>query len=325
MSVVVWFVVGLALAGLYTWYAAIVRRRNRVSEALSGIDVQLQQRHDLIPTCSSSPGVSWTTRKRFSPKSPIYGPGPASRSANVTSRRSPTSSPPRRSSNRELGDCGRSPRTIRSCAPTDRCSRRSARTVRSRPTSPPPAGTTTPRRPILRNSVETFPGQLLKGVAGVTALPPPFEAVASARAPVDASKDPMSAAGPDPRPPDSDRTAAEREEPPWVQGLVTEGFARSEAGMRGVVQRPGRKAALSLWALTTVGVFFAVLVLSIVQSPNLVGVLRGLGAGAFAALLIAAAIGWTLMWAFGLTPAAAAPDMSAPERDRIDARGSCAS
>jgi len=36
-------------AALYIWYAIIVARRNRVSEALAGIDVQLQQRHDLIP------------------------------------------------------------------------------------------------------------------------------------------------------------------------------------------------------------------------------------------------------------------------------------
>lgn len=37
------------LAAAYVWYAMIVTRRNRVSEALAGIDVQLQQRHDLIP------------------------------------------------------------------------------------------------------------------------------------------------------------------------------------------------------------------------------------------------------------------------------------
>ena len=32
-----------------SWYATIVKRRNRVAEALAGIDVQLTQRHDLIP------------------------------------------------------------------------------------------------------------------------------------------------------------------------------------------------------------------------------------------------------------------------------------
>lgn len=34
---------------LYSWYAVIVQRQNRVGEALAGIDVQLTQRHDLVP------------------------------------------------------------------------------------------------------------------------------------------------------------------------------------------------------------------------------------------------------------------------------------
>lgn len=37
------------LAILYAWYVAVVSARNSVSEALGGIDAQLQQRHDLIP------------------------------------------------------------------------------------------------------------------------------------------------------------------------------------------------------------------------------------------------------------------------------------
>lgn len=49
MSAAVWILAVALLAGLYVWYTVIVRRRNRVSEALAGIDVQLNQRHDLIP------------------------------------------------------------------------------------------------------------------------------------------------------------------------------------------------------------------------------------------------------------------------------------
>ena len=37
------------VAGLYLWYATIVARRNKVREALSSVDVHLNQRHDLIP------------------------------------------------------------------------------------------------------------------------------------------------------------------------------------------------------------------------------------------------------------------------------------
>lgn len=39
----------LVLAALYIWYASIVRRANKVREALGSIDAHLRQRHDLIP------------------------------------------------------------------------------------------------------------------------------------------------------------------------------------------------------------------------------------------------------------------------------------
>jgi LemA protein len=46
----VWAMAAAAvLAGLYVWYATIVARRNKVLEALSSVDVHLNQRHDLIP------------------------------------------------------------------------------------------------------------------------------------------------------------------------------------------------------------------------------------------------------------------------------------
>jgi LemA protein len=46
----IWAVaVGLLLVVLYLWYASIVRRANRVREALGSIDAHLRQRHDLIP------------------------------------------------------------------------------------------------------------------------------------------------------------------------------------------------------------------------------------------------------------------------------------
>ena len=37
------------VAALYFWYASIITRRNKVREALSSVDVHLNQRHDLIP------------------------------------------------------------------------------------------------------------------------------------------------------------------------------------------------------------------------------------------------------------------------------------
>jgi LemA protein len=49
MSPLWWAVIAVVVVGGYFWYTSIVRRRIRVMEALAGIDVQLQQRHDLIP------------------------------------------------------------------------------------------------------------------------------------------------------------------------------------------------------------------------------------------------------------------------------------
>ena len=49
MNTLWYLALGAVLIGMYFWYTAIVRRRIRVAEALAGIDVQLQQRHDLIP------------------------------------------------------------------------------------------------------------------------------------------------------------------------------------------------------------------------------------------------------------------------------------
>ena len=48
MKLIVLIVAGAVLLGLYALYASIVTKRNRVSEALASIDVQLTQRHDLV-------------------------------------------------------------------------------------------------------------------------------------------------------------------------------------------------------------------------------------------------------------------------------------
>lgn len=57
MTGTVWLVVGAAVVvGLYFWYATLVTRRNKMREALSSIDVHLNQRHDLIPNIVSLAG-----------------------------------------------------------------------------------------------------------------------------------------------------------------------------------------------------------------------------------------------------------------------------
>jgi len=53
----VWLIIAAAgAAALYLWYATIVARRNKVQEALSSVDVHLNQRHDLIPNIVSLAG-----------------------------------------------------------------------------------------------------------------------------------------------------------------------------------------------------------------------------------------------------------------------------
>lgn len=42
-------IIAALLVIFYFWYAAIIVRKNRVSEALSGIDVQLKKRSEVIP------------------------------------------------------------------------------------------------------------------------------------------------------------------------------------------------------------------------------------------------------------------------------------
>ena len=42
-------IIGAAVGALYFWYVSIITRRNKVREALSSVDVNLNQRHDLIP------------------------------------------------------------------------------------------------------------------------------------------------------------------------------------------------------------------------------------------------------------------------------------
>lgn len=42
-------VLGIALIGGYILYTQLIRHKNRALEALSGVDVQLMKRHDLVP------------------------------------------------------------------------------------------------------------------------------------------------------------------------------------------------------------------------------------------------------------------------------------
>jgi LemA protein len=182
-----WIVVGLVLAGLYGWYATIVRRRNRVTEALSGIDVQLQQRHDLIPNLL-------TIAKRFMEHERAL-------LAEITELRSrahqhvgekdfakvsekfETEAKLSAQMGRLLVLSENYP-ALRSDGPMIEAQRAyhevetniaAARRFYNAAVAD------------LANAVQIFPGQLLMGAAGVATVPPPFKAVEGAHTPVSAA------------------------------------------------------------------------------------------------------------------------------------------
>ena len=49
MAITIGIIAGVVLLGFYGLYVSLIRKRNKVKEATSGIDVQLKKRYDLIP------------------------------------------------------------------------------------------------------------------------------------------------------------------------------------------------------------------------------------------------------------------------------------
>lgn len=188
MSMVGWIVLAVVLLGSYAWYATIVKRRNRVSEALAGIDVQLQQRHDLIPNVL-------TIARRFMEHEKAL-------LAEITDLRM--------KAHQTIGerDFAKIPEKFAHEARLEQQMGRLLMLVENYPQlksdgpmieaqrtySEIEANIAAARRFYnsavgeLRNAVQIFPGQLFGGLAGVTTLPPMFEAVPAARTTEDASK-----------------------------------------------------------------------------------------------------------------------------------------
>ena len=178
----------LLIVGAYVWYAMIVTRRNRVSEALAGIDVQLQQRHDLIPN------VLTIARRFMEHERTLLEEITELRNkaqAQVGSRDFAAAEQRFDTEKRLEAEMGRlfalaeNYPDLKSQGPMMEAQRAYSEVE---------ANLSAARRFYnsavgdLRNIVEIFPGSLLKGAAGVTVLPPFFETAETARAPVDASK-----------------------------------------------------------------------------------------------------------------------------------------
>jgi LemA protein len=188
MSLGWWIVIGLVVIGGYAWYAAIVGRKNRVMEALAGIDVQLQQRHDLIPN------VLTVARRFMEHERQLM--------AEITDLRS--------KAHQQVGERDFA-KVAQKFETETRLAQQMGRLLMLAENYPQlksdgpmieaqrtyteiETNIAAARRfynasvTDLNNAVQTFPGSLLKGLAGVRETPPFFQTTEAARTAVDASK-----------------------------------------------------------------------------------------------------------------------------------------
>jgi LemA protein len=187
MSIGVWIAIGAVLAGLYAWYTAIVTRRNRVSEALAGIDVQLQQRHDLIPN------VLTIARRFMEHERSLLTEITAlrARAFQQVGERDFSKISEKFETEAKLGQqMGRllvlaeNYPALRSDGPMLEAQRTYTEVETNIAAARRFYNSTVAD---LRNAVQIFPGSLLKGVAGVSTVPPLFQTIDAARTAVDAS------------------------------------------------------------------------------------------------------------------------------------------
>lgn len=188
MNLWLWIVLAVVLIGLYAWYAAIVTRRNRVGEALAGIDVQLNQRHDLIPNLLAIARRFMEHEKSLLEeitdlRARASRPAPLGDAAQLAEKFSAEAALAARmgaffavaENYPELQSQGPMVEAQRSYQEVETNIAAARRFYNAAVAD-------------LRNAVQIFPGQLLAGLAGVGTPPPFFEVEAAVRAPVDASK-----------------------------------------------------------------------------------------------------------------------------------------
>lgn len=173
------------VAILYFWYAGIIRKRNRVNEALGGIDVQLTMRSDLIPNILTIAKkfmehekslLETITQLRTQASAP-YDKGDATAIANHLSAAEALSS--------QMGQL----KIAVEAYPTLKSDQTMIQAMQSY--NEVEAQLAAARRfynaavTALNNAVQIFPGNLIAGYAGVSAMPF-YEAAEAARAPVNA-------------------------------------------------------------------------------------------------------------------------------------------
>jgi LemA protein len=188
INVMVWGAAFLSVVVVYSWYATIVTRRNRVAEALAGIDVQLTQRHDLIPNLLA------IARKYMDHERGLLDEITALRSkaASLSGAADPAAAADKFLAEGQLtAGLGRffavaeNYPTLKSDGPMIEA-QRGYQEVETNIAAARRFYNTAVGG--LNNAMQVFPGPLLARVAGVVTPPPFFEAPAAAREPVDAGR-----------------------------------------------------------------------------------------------------------------------------------------
>ena len=188
MNIIVWAVVALVVVGGYFWYATIVRRKTRVFEALAGIDVHLQQRHDLIPNVLTIARrfmeherglLAEITELRTKAHQQV-----GERDLAKVEQKFETETRLGQQMGRLLMLAENYPQ-LRSDAPMIEAQRTYAEIETHIAAARRFYNATVTS---LSNAVQIFPGNLLRGLAGVSNVPPFFQTSEAARTTVDASK-----------------------------------------------------------------------------------------------------------------------------------------
>ena len=172
-------IVAAVLGGGYVWYATLIARRNKVKEAMSSVDVHLNQRHDLIPNIVKLAGrfmeherelLTEVTRLREEARRPIGStPGEVGKRFEVEGRLGQRMGQllvsmeayPEIKSDRPLVEAQQTWTEIEAQITAARRFYNAAVNQ-------------------LNNSIQIFPGQIIASIAGVQAMPF-FEAAEGAR------------------------------------------------------------------------------------------------------------------------------------------------
>jgi LemA protein len=180
MGAAMWSIIGAGgLVVLYLWYASIITRRNKVQEALSSVDVHLNQRHDLIPNI-----VALAGRYMEHERALLTDVTRLREEARKTEPTTPAGAEKRFALEGELGQRVGQLMVSMEAYPELKADRPVMEAQRT--WTETEAQITAARRFYnaavnqLRNAIQIFPGSIIAGIAGVTAMPF-FEAPAEAR------------------------------------------------------------------------------------------------------------------------------------------------